>query len=422
MLGELVDSGYVITQDPSQADTIIVNTCSFIESAIDESVDEILELAENKKSGKCNRLIVTGCLPERFREETAASLSEVDIFLGTGAYHKITDVIKSKPLKHRCLLPPPMSLPLQGQDAKRIPSTSPMVYLKVTEGCNRHCTYCIIPKLRGRLRSRAVEDIVVEATHLISSGFKEIVIIGQDTGSYGTDLEPPVPFFRLLEEIAGISIQKPDPWIRFLYGSPDMTDESLIQTVASHDNICSYFDIPIQHSSKHVLKRMGRQYDKEDLLRLFDDIRTAIPGAALRTTVMVGFPGETDDDFNQMLNFINAVGFDHLGAFIYSDSDDLPSHGLSDHVPENVAKERHHILMTAQAEIAFKKNSAHIGNIYKVLVEEQVEESLYIGRTCFQAPEVDGVTYIDSSTVTINEFADIKMTDVLEYDLKGISI
>jgi ribosomal protein S12 methylthiotransferase len=224
MSGELADNGYTITPDPAKADTIIVNTCSFIESAVDESVDEILELAEYKKTGNCKRLIVTGCLPERFREETADSLSEVDIFLGTGAYHKITDVIKSKPIKHRCLLPPPMDLPLQGHDTKRIPATSPMAYLKVTEGCNRHCTYCIIPKLRGRLRSRSIEDIAAEAKHLISSGFKEIVIIGQDTGAYGTDLEPPVPFSHLLEKIANKSVQKSEPWIRFLYVSPDMTD------------------------------------------------------------------------------------------------------------------------------------------------------------------------------------------------------
>lgn len=415
MMGELVDNGFTITQDPSQADTIIVNTCSFIESAIAESVDEILELAEYKKTGKCRRLIVTGCLPERFREETADSLSEVDVFLGTGAYHKIIDVIKNDPAKHKCLLPPPMAMPLQGHDTKRIPSTSSMVYLKATEGCDRHCTYCIIPKLRGRLRSRPVEDIIAEATHLISSDFKEIVIIGQDTGSYGTDLKPPVPFSRLLEKISVIS---PAPWIRFLYGSPDMTDESLIRAVASHDNICSYFDIPIQHSSKNVLQKMGRQYDEACLLRLFDNIRSVIPEAALRTTVMVGFPGETDTDFKNMLDFVKTVEFDHLGAFIYSDSDDLPSHALPDHVPEAVAKERHHILMTAQAEISFKKNKARIGQVYKVLVEEQ-EETLHIGRTWFQAPEVDGITYIDSQTVTVGEFADIKITDAFEYDLKG---
>lgn len=421
MMGALVDNGFTMALDPSQADTIIVNTCSFIESAIDESVDEILELAEYKKTGKCRRLIVTGCLPERFREETADSLLEVDFFLGTGAYHKIIDIIKNDPARHGCLLPPPVSLPLQRYDTKRIPTTSPMVYLKTTEGCDRHCTYCIIPKLRGRLRSRPVDDIIAEATDLISSGFKEIAIIGQDTGSYGTDLKTPVPLWRLLTKIAGIAIQKPAPWIRFLYGSPDMTDESLIRAVASHDNICSYFDIPIQHSSKNVLQKMGRQYDEAYLLRLFDNIRSVIGDAALRTTVMVGFPGETDTDFKNMIDFVKAVEFDHLGAFIYSDADDLPSHNLPDHVPEKVAKKRHHILMTTQAEISLKKNNTHVDNIYKVLVEKQVEESLYIGRTWFQAPEVDGITYIDSHAITVGDFADIKITDAFEYDLKGVN-
>ena len=198
-----------------------------------------------------------------------------------------------------------------------------------------------------------------------------------------------------------------------------MTDESLIRTVAAHENICSYFDIPIQHSRKNVLQKMNRRYDEDYLKRLFYNIRAVIDDAALRTTLMVGFPGETDTDFKNMLDFVKTVEFDHLGTFIYSDSDDLPSHNLPDHVPEAVAKERHHILMTAQAEISFKKNKARIGNVYRVLVEEQAEESLYIGRTSFQAPEVDGITYIDAKTLSVGEFADIKITDAFEYDLKG---
>jgi len=424
MLGELTPAGFTVTPDPALADIIIVNTCSFIASAVDESVDEILELAEFKKTGRCERFIVTGCLPERFREALAESLPEVDAFLGTGAYHEITEVLTHPPEQGFCLLPPLAGLPIQTHNTPRTPSTSSMAYLKVTEGCNRHCTYCIIPKLRGKLRSRTITDIEIEARHLISSGFKELVIIGQDTGCYGQDLASNLPanvrihesLPRLLEKIAEISS---DTWIRFLYGSPDTTDEKLIRTVAAHENICSYFDIPIQHVSDRILNRMGRHYDKNDLLRLFDNIRKIIPDAALRTTIMVGFPGETDNDFTQMLDFIKTVRFDHLGAFTYSDAEDLSSHGLSGHVPEKIAQKRHHVLMSAQADISAEKNLNHIGHIYPVLVEEQMEAELFTGRTSFQAPEVDGIIYIDSADAAVGEFADVKICDALEYDLRG---
>jgi len=419
MLGILKDKGFRLISDPSQADIIIVNTCSFIESAINESLDEILELAEYKDNGNCMQLIVTGCLPERFREEITDSLPEVDIFLGTGAYHQIAEFLDSQPPENCCMLPLPESAPIQQHDTKRIPAPGPMAYLKVTEGCNRHCTYCIIPQLRGKLRSRTIEDIAAEASHLISQGFKEIVIIGQETGAYGKDLDPPVRLSQLIGRVADIS---PDIWIRFLYGSPDTTDDELIRTVASHENICSYFDIPIQHSCGNIIKQMGRQYDENDLKHLFDRIRDIVPDASLRTTVMVGFPGETDDDFKQMLHFIETVRFDHLGAFIYSDAEDLPSHHLPNHVPEEIAKQRHHELMTRQAQISAEKNQKHIGSTYRVLVEEKMEDQLYTGRAWFQAPEVDGIVYIDSTgekDIQTGEFVDVHIKEAFEYDIRG---
>jgi ribosomal protein S12 methylthiotransferase len=419
MHGQLAAAGFMFTPDPAMADTIIVNTCSFIESAVDESVDEILELAEFKKSGQCKQFIVAGCLPERFKKELAESLPEVDAFLGTGAYHEIVKVLSIQQAKGICLLPSPDTLPLQTHGMPRIPSTTAMAYLKVTEGCNRHCTYCMIPKLRGALRSRSIDDIEAEARHLIATGFRELVIIGQDTGCYGRDLGADINLPRLLDNMADISA---DTWIRFLYGSPDTTDERLIRTVAAHENICSYFDIPIQHADSRILKRMGRQYDGDALIRLFADIRKIIPDAALRTTVMVGFPGETDSDFERMLNFIKTVKFDHLGAFIYSDSEELSSHRLPGHVPADIAEERHHVLMSAQVEISAEKNQNHIGQIYPVLVEEQLEPGLFSGRTAFQAPEVDGIVYIDSKDAVVGEFADVRIDDALEYDLRGETI
>lgn len=423
MLGQIADNGFSVTDDPSQAEAIIVNTCGFIESAAQESIDEILALAEFKKSGPCRRMIVTGCLPERYREAIADSLPEVDMFLGTGAYHQIAEVLRSSDSDTRCLLPPPSALPLQNCGTKRTLTTASFAYLKVSEGCDRRCTYCIIPELRGKLRSRTPEDAVMEARRLISLGIREIVIIGQDTGAYGRDLRPPVPLSRLLADVANIS---PDVWVRFLYGSPDTTDETLIRTMTDHDNICAYFDIPMQHAAGSVLKRMGRNYDAGDLLRLVDNIRSIIPDAALRTTMMVGFPGETDKDFNELMKFAETVRFDHLGAFIYSDADDLPSHLLSSHVPKKIAKERHHALMTAQAGWSAEKNQKYIGRTFQVLVEEQLEDGLYAGRTWFQAPEVDGIVYIDApdgrQTVRVGDFADVRVTDALEYDLRGETV
>ena len=419
MTGELSSAGFAFTEDPAQADIIIVNTCSFIDSAVNESVDEILELAEFKKTGRCKRFVVTGCLPERFRQELADTLPEVDIFLGTGAYHKITEVLTGPVNPGTCLLPPPAGLPLQQHNTPRIPSTTAMAYIKATEGCNRRCTYCMIPGLRGILRSRTIDDIEAEARHLISSGFKELVVIGQDTGCYGRDHDPDVALHKLLQKLAAIS---PDVWIRFLYGSPDTTDDQLIRTVGAHENLCAYFDIPVQHAAGRILKRMGRRYDENDLLRLFEKIRNIIPEAALRTTMMVGFPGETDKEFEQMLNFIKTVRFDHLGAFIYSDSENLPSHRFSGHVPAKLAKERHHLLMSTQAEISAEKNRSYVGHTYRVLVEEQIEAGLFTGRTFFQAPEVDGIIYIDGKHAVVGEFADIRITDALEYDLRGETI
>jgi ribosomal protein S12 methylthiotransferase len=420
MLGDLVAGGFWLTQDASEADVIVVNTCGFIESAIDESIEAILSLAEYKKSGKCQRLIVAGCLPERFQAEIAASLPEVDAFLGTGAYHHILAAAQGKYDNGKCLLPEPASHKLQQHETKRILSTSSLAYLKIAEGCDRHCTYCTIPKLRGRLRSRPADDIVAEARALIAAGFKEIIIIGQDTYSYGTDLKPKVSLSALLERIALLSNQ-----IRFrlLYGSPDMADDdSLIRTVAQFDHICSYFDIPIQHASPGILKKMGRPYSTDDLLRLFDKIRAMIPDAAIRTTLLVGFPGETDKDFKLLLDFMQKVRFDHAGVFIYSDADDLASHRLKNHVPKKVARQRHDELMSFQMEISFDHNRNRVEKTYEALIEQQMESGVYVGRTYFQAPEVDGVTYVESAGLAVGEFASVQITDAYEYDLKGTAV
>ncbi|MBU0768179.1 MAG: 30S ribosomal protein S12 methylthiotransferase RimO [Proteobacteria bacterium] len=416
MLGRLIKAGWRITQDPQNADTIIVNTCSFIESAVNESIDTILELARFKSNGTCRRLIIIGCLPERYREAMVETLPEVDVFLGTGAFDKIVTAANDDPNIGRCFLPDPNIISYGQPEFLRVRSSSYMAYLKVAEGCSRHCTYCIIPKLRGKHRSRHLEDIVSEARDLISSGVKELILIAQDTTHYGTDLHPPVPLHRLLEKISEIS---DNIWIRILYGHVESIEDSFIRTVAEHRNICSYFDVPIQHASDRILKKMGRNYTSEDLYRLFDNIRSAVPDAALRTAIIVGFPGETDKDFETLSTFIQDICFDNLGVFIYSDAEDLPSHKLPGHIPKSLAMDRYNRLMAVQQKISLLNNRKHIGKNYDVLVEESMDNNLYKGRTFFQAPEVDGTTDIHSRNLPIGSFVHVRIEEASEYDLKG---
>jgi len=418
MLSRLVKTGWSITQQAADADVIIVNTCSFISDAVDESIDTILELARFKKTGKCKRLLVTGCLPERFREDLAESLPEVDIFLGTGAYNQVAEVLSEslKKSSKTCLLPDPDNVPFQKSDVPRIHTSGTYAYLKIAEGCSKHCTYCIIPKLRGKHRSRPTDDIFYEAQQLIRSGAKELTLVAQDTTFYGTDLRPQTSLAELLEKLSVIS---EDVWLRFLYTHPESMDTHLMKIVTAHKNICSYFDIPIQHASDKILKKMGRGYTRDELRRLFDLIRSTVPDAALRTTVITGFPGETEKEFELLLNFIEEIRFDHLGVFTYSDSEDLPSHNLTKPVNQDTANKRQDILMNRQADISRAINAKHIGKTYPVLVEKRPDEGSLIGRTFFQAPEVDGVTFISGEKLKIGNFAPIKITNAFEYDLSG---
>ena len=439
MLGRIKRAGWAVVDEPEEADVIVVNTCSFVEDAADESIEMILELAHYKQEGRCKRLVVAGCLPERYREQIVGQLPEVDVFIGTGAYDHIVEAIKGPKYSGGCLLPDPDSISPQEKDAPRTLSTSHMAYLKVAEGCSRYCTYCIIPKLRGKKRSRPPQEVISEAQGLLDGGVKELVLVAQDTTSYGTDLKPPASLSQLVESLAGLSsdpTRQPGAhvegnaadhaWIRALYGHPESIDDAYIKTVASHPNVCSYFDIPIQHVSSSILKKMGRMYRSDDLHRLFDKIRSQVPGASLRTTLIVGFPGENDNDFAALLRFIEDTRFDHLGVFLYSDSGDLPSHALSDHVPAQVAQERYDQLMSCQLDISAQNYQKYIGQTIEVLVEEAIEDGLLAGRATFQAPEVDGMAYIKSGPEQpgprIGSFSRIKVTDAMEYDLIGDAV
>jgi len=426
MLGRLASRGHDITSDPSGAEVIVVNTCGFIEAASAEAIDTILDLAQYKKEGSCRRLVVTGCLPERFRKDTLTeALPEVDAFLGTGACDQIVEAVEDQSGTVITLLPDPCARKLQGLPLPRKITQPYTAYVKVSEGCNRHCTYCIIPTLRGKQRSRPVDSVVEEVTALISQGVNEIVLVGENTTDFGQDLHPPVPLSHLLTAVSTrvAHIQKPHPtWIRLLYTHPSSIDESIIKVIAETKNICSYYDIPIQHADSRTLKRMGRNYTQKDLYSLFETIRTIDPQAVLRTTLITGFPGETESEFQTLLTFVEDIRFDHLGVFPYSDSEDLASHNLKNHVPEILKEERHDTLMARQADISDAINQKYLGQTLPVLVEEHPDEGIYLGRTIFQAPEVDGITFIYGSGLEIGTFTDVKITETHEYDLSGETV
>ena len=420
MLGKLVAGGHSVTDDPSLAQVIIVNTCGFISTASDEAVDVILEMAAFKKKGKCERLIATGCLAQRYKDDNAlvSSLPEVDAFLGTAACDQILDAVESKELKPLTLFPDPNQRPFQNLSDQREPTSDGYAYIKVSEGCNRKCTYCIIPQLRGIQRSRPMEDICKEAGILVEKGVKEIILTAENTTDYGQDLKDGTGFEQVLTSLAR-TLEKEEAWIRFLYTHPTTLTTPVIEAVMQHDNICSYYDVPIQHAASSVLKRMGRPYTNEVLYDLFATIRRLDPEASLRTTIIVGFPGETEDDFNILMKLIADIGFDHLGVFTYSDSDDLKSHHLKDHVPPEIAEERHDRIMAVQAAISQRVNEKYVDTVQDVLVEENPEKGVYVGRTKFQAPEVDGVTFIYADGLEIASRVKVRITDAFEYDIAG---
>ncbi len=417
MLGHLAAAGWATIEDPADAEAIVINTCSFIESAADESIEAILEMAAFKKEGACRKLVVTGCLPERYREQISVELPEVDAFLGTGAYADILEVLNKPVEKGTCLLPDPDLIKPQGPDAaRRLDKGVAVAYVKIAEGCSRHCTYCIIPKLRGRQKSRLPADIIAEAGLLAAQEIKEIVLVAQDTTFYGQDIDATYGLPELLDALA---TAYPDLWVRFLYGHPESIQPDVFKVVGRHANICSYFDIPIQHAADGVLRRMGRHYTSAQLLELYAAIRRVVPDAALRTTVITGFPGETEADFKVLAAFIEKVRFDHLGVFTYSDADDLPSHKLPDHVPGQVAADRQDRLMALQLEISQANNRRWLGKTVPVLVEENPEPGIHIGRSKWQAPEVDDLTILHVDNIERGTLVNARITDTLEYDLIG---
>lgn len=417
MLGILKTDGFNITYDPSEADVIIVNTCGFIEAAKQESIDAILEMADYKNE-RCKLLIATGCLAERYSDDILKELPEVDAIVGTGDYDKIAEVIRAafkgeKPVicghKNRT---PEERLP-------RILSTPPYTaYLKIADGCDNNCTYCAIPMIRGRFRSRKLEDILDEAQSLAESGVKEIILIAQDTTRYGKDLYGEYALDKLLDRLAEIDGIE---WIRVHYFYPEAITDSLIDTMARHDKICNYIDMPVQHANNDILRRMARRTTQEEILGRLEKIRAKMPDCVIRTSIIVGFPGETEEQFNDLYEFVKRVRFDRMGVFTYSQEEDTPAADFPDQIDEETKNERLDKLMTLQQGISLELNTSKLGKTIEVIAEGYDEDSfLFYGRSRGDSIDVDGKVYFAAEDeVTEGDIVRVEILDADEYDLTG---
>lgn len=417
MMGILNKKGYKLTGNFDEADVILVNTCGFIESAKQESIETIIEFANLKETGNLKLLIVTGCLAQRYSDELREEIPEIDAIVGTGSYQNIDEILANLQKEKQIISLNDIEV-VYNEDLPRYISTSEyMAYIKISEGCDKHCTYCIIPKLRGKQKSRKIEDIVAEAKNLAQDGVKELVVIAQDSTMYGSDIYGDAKLPQLLEELAKIEGLK---WIRIMYSYPESITEELVDVIKRNDNICSYFDMPIQHASNKVLKLMNRQTTKEELLDKINMIRTAIPDATLRTTLITGFPGEDEKDFEELVEFVKEVKFDKLGVFPYSREEGTAADKLPNHLEQEVKEERRDVIMMIQQSISEEINKNKVGKAYEVLIEEQIEDNVYIGRTKFDAEEIDSIVYVKSHTnLEPGDFANVKINTALEYDLMG---
>ena len=416
MLGILGHKGFRIVADPQEADVIIVNTCAFIDTAKEESIQTILEMAAYKEK-RCRLLIVSGCMAERYHDEILAELPEVDAVVGTGDYHKIAEVIARAYAGEKVVLFGHMNEALP-EEVRMLSTPGYMAYIKIADGCDNHCTYCIIPKLRGKYRSRPMEHIVEEAAALAAGGVRELVVIAQDTSRYGIDLYGAYRLPELLRRLCAIVGLH---WVRVLYVYPEVITDELIDVFQTEKKLVPYMDIPIQHSDSAVLKRMGRHLTHEQLTELLAKLRRKLPNLVLRTTVIAGFPGETEEQFNALLSFVKEMRFDRLGAFAYSQEEGTPAAQLPDQLPDEVKAARAEQILAAQAVISDEMQQAKIGTTAEALVEGYDEESLmYFGRTQGDAPEVDNTIYFAAERELLpGEFVQVKILNADTYELIG---
>lgn len=419
MLGYLSKDSYEVTTDEHEADIIIVNTCSFIKEAKQESIDTILDLADRKHDARCKMLIVTGCLPQRYQEELVKELPEVDIFVGTGDYPRIAEIIAEKRglSEQLCYTGDPNFL--YDDELPRLQS-SPYytAYLKIAEGCSNCCSYCVIPSLRGSFRSRPMDKLLREAEGLVAKGVREINLIAQDITGYGRDLNEGATLevlIRSLVKLEGLQ------WIRLLYAYPDGISDSLIKLIKEEDKVCKYLDIPLQHISDPILKQMNRRSSEAEIRELIAKLRTEVPGIAIRTSFIVGFPGETDDDFKKLVQFVEETRFDRMGVFCYSREEGTPAFEMAEQVSERIKRERYKKLMRTQARVSFKHNRSLVDKEEMVLIEGYSEETelLLKGRSSRQAPDIDGQVYITAGNAQVGEIVRLRITDSSDYDLIG---
>lgn len=412
-LGLLRDKGYEFTGDPAEADVLMVNTCGFIESAKEESIDAILEMAEYKKTGRCRLLVVTGCLAQRYEKSLLEEIPEIDLLMGVNQYERLADAIETA---------------LQGQkqslcqekfdffEQERVLTTPGYTaYTRIGDGCNNRCTFCAIPLIRGHYRSRGEKEILEEVRRLAEQGVREHILVAQDTTRYGTDWQAHSALPELMEKAAAIPGVD---WLRVLYCYPDETDQRLLDVMAAHDNICKYLDLPIQHINDDILRRMHRRGDSSDIRRCLRLARER--GFALRTSIIVGFPGETEEQFRELLDFVEEAEFDRLGAFAYSAEEDTPAARMPDQIPEEIKQERLDRLMTLQARISLRRNRLRVGTVEKVLVTDRSDDGFLLGRSQFEAPETDGeIVFTGKGSPEIGSFVQVKITSAKTYDLTG---
>ena len=421
MLGLLNREGYAFTDDEGEADAILINTCCFIGDAKEESVNTILEMARLKEEGRCRALVVAGCLAQRYKEEILEESPEVDGILGTTSCDEIVNVLngilgREKPAPVSCFHD--LAEPPTGGENRVVTTGGYYAHLKIAEGCDKRCTYCIIPYLRGSFRSVPMEQLVREAGQLAEQGVKELILVAQETTLYGKDLYGEKALPKLLHELAKVpGIQ----WIRLQYCYPEEITDELIEAIRAEEKVCHYLDIPIQHASDGILRRMGRRTNQAQLREMIARLRREIPDIALRTTLISGFPGETREDHEELMAFVDEMEFERLGVFAYSAEEDTPAYSFPDQVPQEVKEERRDEIMQLQQEIAFEKSEAMVGRVLTVLIEGKVvDEPAYVGRTYMDAPGVDGLIFVNADVELMSgDFVRVRVTGSAEYDLIG---
>lgn len=418
MLGILKNKGFTFTDDEMEAEVIAINTCCFIHDAKQESINTILEMAEHKRDAKCKALVVSGCLAHRYKDEITKEIPEVDALIGTASYDKIAEVILSVlEGKGISCIDAPDRMPLV-EDERIITTGGYFEYLKIAEGCDKHCTYCVIPSVRGNFRSYPLDYLVKQAEYLVRNGAKELILVAQETTMYGTDLYGKKSLPDLLHALGQIEDLR---WIRILYCYPEEIDDALIEAIKNEPKVCHYLDMPIQHASDNILKRMGRRTNKQELIDVITKLRKEIPDIALRTTLITGFPGETDEDQQEVLDFVDSMEFDRLGVFTYSPEEGTPAAGMANQIDEDVKAARRDELMALQQEVSLDKSADMVGKTIDVLIEGYIaEDDTYVGRSYKDAPNVDGYVFVHTDWQLMSgTMVRVLITGATEYDMIG---